>query len=341
MVGFGLKRGQTLKKEHALAEVKEVFQRRHLQRKTCLEVVMRSGRSLVLNFLDGRSALLSFVEKLQGALANRRAPLPEELAPKHPERNRQVARWLGSEISNFEYLMYLNLLGGRSYQDLTQYPVFPWVLSNYYMDQLNLNDAATYRDLSKNMGSLGDEKRVKSFWTKYENEDPFSDIPQYHFGTHYSAQAIVFSYLLRVYPFTRGAKELQSGKFDIADRLFYSVPEAFHNATEELTDVREIIPDFFALPDCFLNLERHDFGVMQNEERVHNVKLPLWSSQDPYAFIVRHRQALESEFVSQSVHAWIDLIFGCKQRGAEAHKNMNVYFYLTYEDSVDLDHVAN
>jgi len=35
------------------------------------------------------------------------------------------------EISNFEYLMCLNTLAGRSYNDLMQYPVFPWVIADY------------------------------------------------------------------------------------------------------------------------------------------------------------------------------------------------------------------
>ena len=36
--------------------------------------------------------------------------------------------WLQRRISNFEYLMALNALSGRSFNDLSQYPVFPWVL---------------------------------------------------------------------------------------------------------------------------------------------------------------------------------------------------------------------
>ena len=35
------------------------------------------------------------------------------------------------EISNFQYLMHLNTLSGRSYNDLMQYPVFPWIIKDY------------------------------------------------------------------------------------------------------------------------------------------------------------------------------------------------------------------
>ena len=38
---------------------------------------------------------------------------------------------------------------GRTYNDLNQYPVFPWVLTNYTSETLDLNDSSNYRDLSK------------------------------------------------------------------------------------------------------------------------------------------------------------------------------------------------
>ena len=38
------------------------------------------------------------------------------------------------EMSNFQYLMQLNTLAGRSYNDLMQYPIFPWVLADYESD---------------------------------------------------------------------------------------------------------------------------------------------------------------------------------------------------------------
>ncbi|KAF8562357.1 hypothetical protein P879_11999 [Paragonimus westermani] len=36
--------------------------------------------------------------------------------------------WLNGQLTNFAYLMELNTLAGRSYNDLMQYPIFPWVI---------------------------------------------------------------------------------------------------------------------------------------------------------------------------------------------------------------------
>ena len=57
--------------------------------------------------------------------------------------------WVRGRISNFSYLMYLNRESGRSFNDLTQYPIFPWVLADYTSPVLDLDDLKVYRDLSK------------------------------------------------------------------------------------------------------------------------------------------------------------------------------------------------
>jgi hypothetical protein len=61
-------------------------------------------------------------------------------------------KWANHEMSNFEYLMKLNTIAGRTYNDLSQYPVFPWVLKDYLSENLDLNNPEIYRDLSKPIG---------------------------------------------------------------------------------------------------------------------------------------------------------------------------------------------
>lgn len=39
--------------------------------------------------------------------------------------------WVDGLMTNFDYLMYLNTMSSRSFLDLSQYPIIPWVISNY------------------------------------------------------------------------------------------------------------------------------------------------------------------------------------------------------------------
>jgi len=50
---------------------------------------------------------------------------------------------------------------------------------------------------------------------------------------------------------------------------------------------------------------------------------------------------LESKYVSENINDWIDLIFGCKQRGAAAVEAMNVFIHLTYDGEVDVDAITD
>lgn len=69
-------------------------------------------------------------------------------------------------LSNGDYLLYLNFIGNRSFNDLTQYPVFPWVISDYKNDTLNLSKDSVYRDLGKPIGALSEDK-LEQFKSKY------------------------------------------------------------------------------------------------------------------------------------------------------------------------------
>jgi hypothetical protein len=67
---------------------------------------------------------------------------------------RVTAAWQHGKISNLEYLLFCNLAAGRSFNDLTQWPVFPWVLADYVSTELDLDSPASFRDLSKPVGAL-------------------------------------------------------------------------------------------------------------------------------------------------------------------------------------------
>jgi hypothetical protein len=157
-------------------------------------------------------------------------------------------KWLNREISNFEYLMFLNTVASRSYNDLSQYPIFPWVLSNYTSPVLDLTDPANFRDLSKPIGTLAPE-RLATFLERFNTWDESdAGMPAFHYGTHYSTPGYVLFWLMRLQPFTDLSVKLQGGKFDHADRLFFSIEHEWYNCQSSTSDVRELIPQLFYLP---------------------------------------------------------------------------------------------
>ncbi|EEC02964.1 nbeal1, putative [Ixodes scapularis] len=250
-------------------------------------------------------------------------------------------RWVNREISSFEYLMHLNTIAGRTYNDLSQYPVFPWVLADYSSSELDLDDPTIYRDLSRPIGIVN-PKYIEEVKAKYDSfVDITGTVEKFHYGTHYSNSAGVLHYLVRLEPFTSLHIELQSGRFDVADRQFHSMEGTWKMLMESPNDVKELIPEFFYLPEFLTNMNGFDLGRLQSsKERVDDVKLPLWASS-PEDFIYKHRKALESEYVSSHLHEWIDLIFGYKQKGPAAVEALNVFYYVSYEGAVDLDAIKD
>ncbi len=49
-------------------------------------------------------------------------------------------------MSNFDYLLYLNGAGDRSFNDLTQYPVFPWVVADYQSEELGVQHSSSHKN---------------------------------------------------------------------------------------------------------------------------------------------------------------------------------------------------
>jgi hypothetical protein len=66
---------------------------------------------------------------------------------------------------------------------------------------------------------------------------------------------IVCGYMIRASPFTEIFLALQGGNFDLADRLFSSIPRAWISASSENRgDVRELVPEFYYSPSFLINV---------------------------------------------------------------------------------------
>ena len=281
----------------------------------------------------------------------------KEKNDKKVKLSKKIKDWRKWKITNFEFLMWLNIFSNRSYNDISQYPVFPWILSSY-VDPLQVeqkkilnetrNDTAVnldqsfvslnttlqdfneddetvidylYRDLTSPMGMLemSEEgiKRKELFIETYDtlknDKDGDNSIKPYIYGSNYSNPFYVCNFLTRLFPFTHISIELQGNGFDKPERLFLSVYNSFYNSTSQKTDVRELIPEFFYLPEMFLNINKLNLGILEDGKEVNDVNTPC--NNNPYDFIIVMRSVLENDKISYSIQNWIDLIFGSKVKG--------------------------
>lgn len=54
---------------------------------------------------------------------------------------------------------------------------------------------------------------------------------------------------------------MQGGAFDVPERMFHSIQNEWESASKDnMSDVRELIPEFFYLPDFLVNSNQFDFG---------------------------------------------------------------------------------
>ncbi|KAJ1619891.1 BEACH domain-containing protein [Pavlovales sp. CCMP2436] len=329
-----------------LVGLRELHARRYLLRASALELVFDSGQTFFLHLVSAAARC-----RMQAALYAR--PLPA-LAPGHSrvvepggsvprqEAARWTRQWRERQISTFDYLARVNSLAQRTPNDLTQYPPFPWVLSNYESEDLDLSDPANFRDLSRPVGALLDDSHstlrenyalLAEQWQSEGHEG--GAFKPFHYGSHYSSMAIVLFYLLRVEPFTTAALQLQDGVFDLSDRLFHSVAATWDHCARSTNDVKELIPEMYYSCAHLRNDNGFEFGGRQDGARVDDVLLPPWAKDCPHEFTRQMRAALESEPVSQRLHLWLDLVFGVKQRGQAAVEALNV-FHGTYDSAEDL-----
>uniref|UniRef100_A0A8C2YH25 Lysosomal trafficking regulator n=1 Tax=Coturnix japonica TaxID=93934 RepID=A0A8C2YH25_COTJA len=313
-------------------EIKEVHKRWWQLRDNAVEIFLTNGRTLLLAF-DNTKVRNDVYHNI---LTNN---LPNLL--EYGNITALTHLWCTGQITNFEYLTHLNKHAGRSFNDLMQYPVFPFILSDYISETLDLNDPSVYRNLVKPIAVQSKEKEDRYVDTyKYLEEeyrkgaredDPMPPVQPYHYGSHYSNSGTVLHFLVRLPPFTKMFLAYQDQSFDIPDRTFHSTNTTWRlSSYESMTDVKELIPEFFYLPDFLVNREGFDFGVRQNGDRVNHVNLPPWARNDPRLFILIHRQALESDHVSQTICHWIDLVFGYKQKGKASVQAINVFHPATY-----------
>ena len=122
-----------------------------------MELFFASGVSLFFAF-DSPAVRKEFHAVLRSLALPRLEPFLGETAAERWSRDSSEARWHRGELGNLEYVLRVNRLAGRSYNDLSQYPIVPWVLSNYTSPLLDLRNPANFRRLDRPMGGQSEKR---------------------------------------------------------------------------------------------------------------------------------------------------------------------------------------
>ena len=338
-------------------DISEIIQRRTLLQNQSIEIFHKNGKSYFFNFFktDNIKKAYDYLNIINQNLSKNNFPNFIFNTNNNEEDIKKITRMFHKgKISNYEYILYLNKYATRTYNDLTQYPVFPWIVKEHDKipdiisllsnKEISPNDQKYLRDMKYPITVQTEEKREQAKY-KFLEEDTSSNFP-HHLGTHYSTPAYIFYYLMRINPYGTNLIKLQNYHLEDKNRIFNSFSE-IEVILSVGNDNREMIPDFFCYFDFLCNLNCCFYGVKSNKELIDDFKLLNKVSLNNYNMtssyinlLFNNRRILNNHYISKTLSKWVDNIFGKKQfpeKSDEFLESYNIYNKLCYEQKVNFE----
>ena len=326
-------------------DIKEIIKRRTLLMDQSLEIFMHNGKSFFFNFFK-----IIICEKICNVLKNECQQNIEETSD--DKIKKLILSYKNGEITNYEYLLYLNKFSSRTYNDISQYPIFPFIILDIpkFIEKSNnkeIIDINIYRDMNYPLSMQSYENRNDALHS-YESELNENNFP-YHIFNHYSIYSYVLYYLTRNNPYCQKGIEISNYRMEHEDRQFISF-EACSNLM--LTFNKELIPQFFCYTDFFININCTFFGILYPEKtivddffisKIYNEKTEKCcnSISNLIQFLYIQRKILNNyNYLSSKLGNWVDLIFGKKQfpqDERERKNSYNIYNKYSYEQKINLE----
>ena len=312
-------------------EIEEIFNRCFTYIPQSLEIFLKNGKSYFFNLIEENN-INQFYDIILNIKKYYKFKVVQE-PKKEFEKLNYTEKWKNEEITNEQYLLYLNKYSGRTYNDINQYPIFPWVTltEEYFPEKITTNyvNDIIYRNMKYFMQGQTEKGRKDALFC-YRNLN-YQKHPV-HFRIHYSTSGFILLYLMRIFPFMEQHIRLQNGKFDAPGRLMHKIEEML-KVLKDSKDNRELIPEFFTSIEYFINLNYVYFGARNSDDIVvNNILVPeinLYHQKLPN-FIYFNKIFLNStkdltlneeiDLKTCKIYKWINLVFGYWQYPPELNR---------------------
>jgi len=289
--------------------IREILYRKFMFFSQAFEIFLKNGKSYYFN-LYNKIKRDEFINSLNEIIKIKKVEQYEiiENSKKYFEKNKFKNLWLDGKKSTLDYLLLINKFSDRSYNVLSQYLIFPWLLTDFNQ----IYNKENYRNMSLPMPVQTKEgmNKILSAYNSLSKEEY-----KCYFLGFYSTGFYINNYLMRVYPFINNHIKCQDGKLDDPQRQLESFQNMSQNLRDNQNDAMELIPEFFLVPEIFLNLNYVFFGRYINNMKnilINNIHLGE-GFKTILEFINFHHSALNSENFSSQINKWIDNIFGENQ----------------------------
>ena len=277
-------------------KINEIINRTFCFHWTSHEFFMKNGKSYYFNFFKKsiNDEIISIYKSKLKIMQFTLIQNPKE----YFEKEDYTRKYKDNKITTYDYLLMLNKFSSRSYNNIMEYPIIPW-----------LKYTKEIRDFDLPM-SLQTEESKKAFEDKYY---VFKEMgTQLTHSNHYSSAAYIYFYLTRINPFTNGMIKFQGNVFEIPERQFMSVYDTIKLCTSTSNN-RESIPEIFEIPEIFYNINCNDLGKTAQNKREHNINLTPYANNGIefcYDLLYDINNNIE---INNNIHKWIDFVFGVNQ----------------------------
>ena len=350
-------------------DIKEIIQKRTLFLPQSLEIFLKNGKSYFFNFFNKekvKTAYAYFNEINEKLLKTKFSNFKFNTNYNEDDIKNLSYQFRKGKISNYKYLLKLNKFATRTYNDISQYPVFPWIVNSYAQipelfkllesKELQQNFDSYFRNMKYSMMAQTEENRKLLELTFLDGKETLKDLMEdknqmkkfhSHFYNHYSTSAYIIYYLMRMNPYEENLIRLQNGQFEVASRMFNGFTETEY-ILKINSDNRELIPDFFSYFDYFCNLNCCFFGKKPNDDYiVDDINLKKIDSSGFTNVIsgfanslYNNRKLLNNTYVSKILSQWVDNVFGKNQlpeKIEDRFESYNIFNKISYEQLTNIE----